>query len=339
MAVITGERGQREIVRPLAAVGVPCVVLDWEELRARSRWPYLRFIAQVWALTGAHRGATVFTDMNSAFLAVIVLAAKLRRGRLLLRLRGDPFAETRDQIQFFAAQCRWVDLSRALVAALLDQRLFHAVDCFVPVSHWVVQRLGIQSRSRVVRLAIDVAAFSPRVHGPSVPLRLLAVTNFDFPTKVAALGRFLDAHGKWLRAQGCEVIIAGSGFAWRSFQTRHDAQAQFPGFVRDVGALYATADLFIHFSDLDAFPYVVLEAQAAGLPVIVNADCGMLEQIEDGVTGFIVNLGDAANVQSVISKLQREPQLRAQIGAAARAHIAANYSLPQIAKALAEVCA
>src|SRR5204862_3858129 len=79
IAVLTGERGQREITRPLAAVGVRCLVLDWELLRARNRWPYLRFIRAVSHLLRARRDAIVFTDMSSAFLAVILLIAKLRR--------------------------------------------------------------------------------------------------------------------------------------------------------------------------------------------------------------------------------------------------------------------
>ena len=48
VAIITGERGQREIVRPLAAVGVPCAVLDWEELRGGGGLAHARFIPALW---------------------------------------------------------------------------------------------------------------------------------------------------------------------------------------------------------------------------------------------------------------------------------------------------
>src|SRR5687767_2646591 len=72
LAIITGERGQREIVRPLAAVGQPCHVLDWEVVTASDGNPYLRFLRELWDLVDAHRGAIIFTDMNSAFLAAIL---------------------------------------------------------------------------------------------------------------------------------------------------------------------------------------------------------------------------------------------------------------------------
>lgn len=334
IAVITGERGQREIVRPLAAVGVRCLVLDWETLRARHRLPHLRFIRAVAHLLKARPGATVFTDMSSAFLAVILLAARLRGSRVVLRLRGDPFAETRDQIRFHWRHHEWPPLARALVSLLLDRPLFAAVDHFVPVSEWIIRRLGIAARSTVVRIPIPIENFPLRSHQPGTSIRLLAVTNFNYPQKIAALGRFLDDHGAFLKAHGFTCTIAGAGFARESFRQRHAGRAEFLGFVREVGGLYAQHDIFIHFSDLDAFPYVVLEAQAAGLPVLVNRACGMLEQIEDGVTGCLVDLEDRAAVEARLLAWRDDPAQRAAFGARARASVGQRYGLAAIGEEL-----
>jgi glycosyltransferase involved in cell wall biosynthesis len=334
IAIVTGERGQREIVRPLAAVGVRCLVLDWELLRARNRRPYLRFIRAVSHLIKARRGATVFTDMSSAFLAVILLVAKLRGSRVVLRLRGDPFAETRDQIRFHWQQHEWPQLARALVSWSLDRPLFAGVDHFVPVSEWIVRRLGIAARSTVVRIPVPLENFPPRQHQPTSPLRLLAVTNFNYPQKVAAMGRFLEDYGDFLKANSTTCTVAGTGIAWDSFRKLHSGRAEFPGFIRDVANLYTQHDVFVHFSDLDAFPYVVLEAQAAGLPVIVNRDCGMLEQVEDGVNGYIVDLTDRATVEDRLNALRESPSARMQMGTRARETVAQAYSLTTIGNAL-----
>lgn len=337
IAVLTGERGQREITRPLAAVGVRCLVLDWELLRARNRLPHLRFIRAVAHLFRARPGAIVFTDMSSAFLAVILLFARMRKMRVYLRLRGDPFAETKDQLRFHWRQREWPQWLRACVSWVLDRPLFNAVDHFVPVSEWIVRRLAIAPRSSVVRIPIPVDAFPQRQHQPASPLRLLAVTNFNYPQKVAALSRFLDAHAGFLKAQGFAVTIAGTGIAWKTFRERHGAHAEFPGFVRDVAGLYAQHDVFVHFSDLDAFPYVVLEAQAAGLPVLVNRACGMLEQVEDGVDGYILDLEDSAAVEARLVGLRDFVELRAKMGARARRSVEAKYSLAAIGSALQTV--
>ena len=334
LAIITGERGLREIVRPLAAVDQPCLVLDWEELAAQSRLPHLRFLRDLWRLIRAHRGATVFTDMNSAFLAVILLVAKLHGCRVLLRLRGDPFAETRGQLRFHWQQREWPQFARVAVAWLLDRPLFLCVDHFVPVSEWIVGRLGIAARSTVVRIPLPLKDFPPATLRRDGSLRLRAVPHFNFPQKIAALGRVLADYGDFLYAEKIRVTVAGDGIALEQFRERYGARADFLGFVRDVATLYREHDVFIHFSDLDAFPYVVLEAQASALPVLVNRDCGMLEQVEHERTGLIVDLLDRPVVKAHLRTLRASPDTRARLGLTAREHVAATYSLPAIGHAL-----
>ena len=333
IAIITGERGHREIVRPLAAVGVHCLVLDWTVLRARSRSPYPGFIRAVAHLIRARPGAIVFTDMDSAFLAVILLIARRRRSRVLLRLRGDPVAEARDQFRFHWSQREWPQCARAGLAWLLDRTLFLGVSRFVPVSHWIVRRLRLESRSTVVRIPVSLADFPPREHHPASLLKLLAVTNFNYPQKVAALGRFIDDYGEYLQQHETTLTVAGGGIAWEEFRTRYAGRAEFLGFVPDVASLYATHDAFVHFSDLDAFPYVVLEAQASALPVLVNRDCGMIEQVEHDLTGLIVDLPIRASVETRLAHL-REPAFRTRLGVTARDHVAETYSLEMIGRDL-----
>jgi glycosyltransferase involved in cell wall biosynthesis len=334
VAIITGERGQREIVRPLASVGVSCAVLDWEELRASGGNAYTRFVPAVWKVVRANPSAVVFTDMSSVFLALILMAAKLHGARVFLRLRGDPFAETRDQLRFHWQQREWPQLLRAVVSWLLDRPLFTFVDRFVPVSQWIVQRLGIENRASIVRIPVPIENFPPRQHRESSPLRVVSVTNFNYPQKVAALGRFLESYGDFLAANDITVNVAGKGIAWESFRTQHATRAQFSGFVRDVANLYSEHDVFVHFSDLDAFPYVVLEAQAAGLPVIVNPACGMLEQVDENETGFFANLEDREATQSLLLRLRDSVAFRAKIGEQARQSVQQRYSLSTIGENL-----
>jgi len=89
VAIITGERGLREIVRPLTAVGVNCAVLDWEELRKGGR-AYIRFLPEIWKLVRANPDAVVFTDMSSVFLGLILLATKVHEtSDRLARIEGE----------------------------------------------------------------------------------------------------------------------------------------------------------------------------------------------------------------------------------------------------------
>jgi len=70
--------------------------------------------------------------------------------------------------------------------------------------------------------------------------------------------------------------------------------------------------------------------------VIVNRDCGMLEQVEHGTTGLIVDLADRAATGTHLRTLRDSPESRAALGAGARAHVAATYSLEAIGRGLLE---
>jgi glycosyltransferase involved in cell wall biosynthesis len=62
---------------------------------------------------------------------------------------------------------------------------------------------------------------------------------------------------------------------------------------RQLGALYASADLFVFPSRTDTLGQVVLEAQASGLPVLCSSEGGPKEQIADNVTGRVIRADDA----------------------------------------------
>ena len=61
------------------------------------------------------------------------------------------------------------------------------------------------------------------------------------------------------------------------------------------------------------------EAMAHGRPVVASAVGGLLDLVEDGVTGLLVPPGDVAALRSALERLLADPELRARLGAAARA--------------------
>ena len=80
-----------------------------------------------------------------------------------------------------------------------------------------------------------------------------------------------------------------------------------------VARYYQAADVYIHAARADTFPNTVLEALACGTPVVATAVGGIPEQIEDGMTGFLVSPGDSEMMADRIKQLLDHDGLRQQM--------------------------
>ena len=92
--------------------------------------------------------------------------------------------------------------------------------------------------------------------------------------------------------------------------------------VRDVWPLYQQADAFVLASRHEGTPNALLEAMACGVPVIVSDACGgALDYVEDGKTGLVVPVEDAAALAGAMQRLITDPALRRRLGDAGRARV------------------
>ena len=93
---------------------------------------------------------------------------------------------------------------------------------------------------------------------------------------------------------------------------------EFLGHRDDVSAVLSQADIFVLPSRSEAFPNAIMEAMAAGLPVVASNVGGIPELVEDGRTGHLVQPGDAAALASSLIGLLEQPQRLEEFGRAAR---------------------
>ncbi|HUO86960.1 MAG TPA: glycosyltransferase, partial [Thermoanaerobaculia bacterium] len=102
-----------------------------------------------------------------------------------------------------------------------------------------------------------------------------------------------------------------------------------------VAPYLAAADLFVLASRGDAYPTVLLEAAAAGLPVIATHGGGVPEIVADGESGLLVPPGDAGRLAAAIEELLSDPPRAAAMAAAARRRAASDFSAARWAERLA----
>lgn len=103
-------------------------------------------------------------------------------------------------------------------------------------------------------------------------------------------------------------------------------RVRWAGFRTDVDELLAGADVFVHPSLVDAFPTVLLEAMAAGLPVVASGVGGIPEIVNPGVTGKLVPPGDADALASALNSLLADPGMMARMSEAAQQRAQREFS-------------
>src|SRR5690606_16452936 len=96
-------------------------------------------------------------------------------------------------------------------------------------------------------------------------------------------------------------------------------RVRFLGWCRDLPALYGTVDAVVLTSRNEGTPVALLEAMAAGRPVVATAVGGVPDIVEHGRSGLLIGDRDPAAIAGAVGRLAREPALRAELGRAGRA--------------------
>ncbi len=108
------------------------------------------------------------------------------------------------------------------------------------------------------------------------------------------------------------------------------ATLSFLGDRADIPDLLSAMDIFVWLSRGEGMPHVIAEAGAASLPVIATPDNGVLQQIEDGVSGILVPHGNPGAVAVGIQRLIDAPSARNSLGRQLRSKVEKNYSVSAV---------
>lgn len=229
---------------------------------------------------------------------------------------------------------------------------------YVAVSHdllvWLTDRVGIQpAKVAYIANGIDEAKFNRLCMGFEPRRRLgdFAPPGTVLVGNVARLDKVKDHEGlifafKILHEQpgknnaSVRLIIAGEG-PQRGALERQIGQLGLTETVRllgnrdDVAHLLAECDVFALSSIAEGMPLTLLEAMAAGLPVVATDVGGVASVVEAGVTGTLVRPGDPHALAEALSAYVEDESLRHRHGEAGCVRVAAQFSLSMMVSAYA----
>lgn len=330
---------------PGAPGAIAATVEAWRAQGLLERWPSEHL---------AVHGESAST--RKALQELAMLLARERRALLHLHASGSDFWRAS---AFMAAAAA----ARSPVILQLHGSDFAGAYERAGTTLRMVMRMAFEHASRVIapseRLArwVTSECRSARVVHvpPPVPQAAIGAPLHERPRLVLFLGRLEARRGTFELAEavaalrgevpGLRLVYAGEG---ERTELAHHAQrlgiadaVKFTGWVGPSGkrALLEGAAVLAAPSYADGLPMGVLEAMAAGVPVVTSAVGGVLEALSDGVSGLLTAPGDTATLTRQLRRLLLEPQTAARIGAAARETARLRYSPERSAARLEEVYA
>jgi glycosyltransferase involved in cell wall biosynthesis len=220
------------------------------------------------------------------------------------------------------------------VERALDRRVDDAVDAWATGAH----RASAALRDEAGMTGVHTVHYG-MPHAPKAdPARDVGFAADAL--NVAVVAAFEERKGHAVLVEAARTLgprvrfaLAGDGEALE--RTRRAAadlpNVRFLGRRPDVPAILAAADALVLPSLAnECLPYAILEAMAAGLPCVGTDVAGIPEEIEDGVSGYVVPPGDAPALARAIGRLADDPAAAKAMGAAGRRRVESHFTVERM---------
>ncbi len=286
---------------------------EGHEVRVTSRhpkWP-ARLADTIWS-TGRWRGdvdvlvTSAFSGRGFAMAHVASFMANRIGVPAVVCLRGGNLPTWAPEHE------RWVrrvlDDAAAIVApSTFLAQTFEGLGYEVSIIPNVVrlERYEYRHRDRVAPRLLWMRKFND-IYAPELAVDVLASVRARFPETILTMAGPDWGHQATVQQRAEELGVADA--------------LRLPGFLGPEAkqAAFASHDVFLNTNRVDNMPVGVLEAAAAGLPVVATRAGGVPHLLEDEVTALLVDIDDAAAMAHGVIRLLEDDGLAASLSAAGR---------------------
>ena len=336
-ATIVTARWQKDWPEAIEHQGVRVIRLP------QPRWRFIGTICYTRALRGwirahAHEFDLVYVSMlkDSASIATnealradlpVVLRATSQGplGDIAWQQQGPRrrgIAEICESADAFVAPSPAIE--QELITADYDEERIHAI----PNGVAVPESANDSSRRKAARQALASADHALRVDGDAPVVLYVGRLHPEkgLETLLAAWPKILAQY------PNARLWLIGKGIAERQLRQQIAElgiakSVALPGVFDDVEDALAAANLFVHPSRSEGMSRALLEAMAAGLPILASDISGNRNVLDSGTEGLFFPVGDDAALSSAVLKTLADRDLGQRLGTAARERVRRDYSL------------
>ena len=295
----------------------------------------LKFIKFVQLVRSEHPDLFIIDSVGMMCISAFILSV-LFRIPFTVRIRADIWTVYEEQKTYLTFPER---IYRYILIRICEA-IFRRSRRVFPLSHnlaEILEKKGVpKERIRVLHFPIDYKRFRPLKKVKNDYIRLSSVTNLSFKGKFEALISILPEIDEFLTEhKNTSFTIAGDGIFSHVLReeirrmTNAD-RVSYVGYQEKIEDLFAESDIFLHFSWLDSFAAVVLEAMSSGLPVVANRYDTMVKWVEHGVTGFIID--DSFSLKDALGILIEDGEMRVNMGKKGRIYVQQMFNIDTISK-------
>jgi glycosyltransferase involved in cell wall biosynthesis len=328
-AIVSGSPTLGGMRDQLTQAGVEVHALEDENLSAVGR---LRRLASFTSLLRGYRGGVLALMLGNYVSGGPVILAGALAGLHILRADLQPpmppFQLWRHRLAFKIKD----RLVRRIVVGAIENR-----DAFV---HDTWRR---RSQIDVIHTGIVLEPWEPGVRRDEIrerfgysPQTLVIGTASRLDEERKGIAYFIDMASRLAdEFPNAAFLVSGAG----SLQPTLEQQAAtagvgdrvtFAGWQSDVPGMLAAMDVFIMPSTFEGGPTSVLEAMAMSKPVVATRVGMVPEVVDDGRTGFVVDIADGNALADAVRKLLYDPQLASTVGQRAREKAVADFSIDRM---------